>query len=152
MKIVCSRPFEASHPSALAIYCSDGRFTDAVRELALALGHKRHDAMCVPGGAATLTSSWTNRVIDAEAALRETSFLIAAHAIADVLLIAHWGCGYYRNHYPKIAPERIHEIQIADLARASELLLGAHSVRVASFYARVGAVVEFEPLSEQKMA
>lgn len=30
---VSKEKFEASHPDALAVYCSDGRFTDAVEEL-----------------------------------------------------------------------------------------------------------------------
>jgi hypothetical protein len=28
-------PYEASHPHVLAVYCSDGRFTDAVEDPAI---------------------------------------------------------------------------------------------------------------------
>ena len=36
---VALTPYHPSHPHVLAIYCSDGRFTDAVEELASHLGH-----------------------------------------------------------------------------------------------------------------
>ena len=43
--------FEATHPEALAVYCSDGRFTDAVEELLHHLGYTRLDTLTLPGGA-----------------------------------------------------------------------------------------------------
>ena len=33
-------PYRIEHPNVLAIYCSDGRFTRAVEDLAAALGHE----------------------------------------------------------------------------------------------------------------
>ena len=55
-----SVPFDASHPKALAIYCSDGRFTSAVEVLLEAVGHDRLDTMTLPGGPALLCTSAAN--------------------------------------------------------------------------------------------
>ena len=37
--------FHEEHPTALAVYCSDGRFTESVEELLRALGHERLDTL-----------------------------------------------------------------------------------------------------------
>jgi hypothetical protein len=49
-----SEPYDRTHPAALAIYCSDGRFTRAVERLLKSLGHSRLDTMTLPGGPALL--------------------------------------------------------------------------------------------------
>ena len=42
--------YDAAYPDALAVYCSDGRFTRAVDELLAKLGHPRLDTLTIPGG------------------------------------------------------------------------------------------------------
>ena len=50
MTFQSSTPYEPSHPKALAIYCSDGRFTQPVEDLLHSLGHARLDTCTLPGG------------------------------------------------------------------------------------------------------
>lgn len=51
---VASAPFSEEHPKALAVYCSDGRFTEAVEDLLASVGNRRIDTLTIPGGAALL--------------------------------------------------------------------------------------------------
>jgi hypothetical protein len=128
-------PFDAKHPSALAMYCSDGRFTDAVEELLHTLGHPRLDTLTIPGGPALLdlTSSTLGGVDVMRSA---ASFLIRAHKITHVVLLGHDGCGYYKSRFPYESPEAMHRRQISDLNQASRWLKGEHEgLSVAVYFA-----------------
>ena len=131
--------FDPQHPAALALWCSDGRFTGAVEELLTSLGQPRLDTMTLPGGPAlleTTSSSLTGVDIAREAA----SFLIKAHAIKEVVLVAHEGCGYYRARYRYESPEAMHRRQLADLRSAARWVSGTHSGVIARcFFAAVTA-------------
>jgi len=125
--------FDPHHPAALAVWCSDGRFTRAVEELLAKLGQERLDTMTLPGGPALLdaTSSTLNGVeITREAA----SFLIKAHSIKQVVLVAHDGCGYYRARYRYESPEAMQRRQFSDLRSAARWVAGTHSGVVAHCY------------------
>ena len=136
--------FHPAHPESLAIYCSDGRFTQAVEELLAHLGHATLDTLTLPGGPALLSpaTSYSER----EAMTRAASFLIAGHKIRHVVLIAHAGCGYYRDRYAGESAEAIERRQLADLAAAREALALSHpTVHVRTQYLRVaGAQVRFD--------
>ncbi|HZU98886.1 MAG TPA: carbonic anhydrase [Planctomycetota bacterium] len=139
--------FESSHPTALAIYCSDGRFTDSVEELLHGLGHPRLDTLTMPGGPALL-NLWSATTSARHAVQEAARFLIEKHRIRKVVLVAHEGCGYYRSLCSGETPEQIEERQRKDLAVASRELRG-HQGRVATdlYYARTdGERVVFEPL------
>jgi carbonic anhydrase len=136
--------YRAAHPEALAVYCSDGRFTRAVEELLAHLGHEALDTLTLPGGPALLAS--TTSYSERESMSRAASFLVVGHAIRHVVLIAHANCGYYRDRYPGESPAAIEARQLADLASARSALELAHpSLRVRTQYLRVnGKQVQFD--------
>ncbi len=138
--------YRAEHPTALAVYCSDGRFTDAVEELLHALGHPRLDTLTMPGGPALL-HPYASLLIEHEAVSGASRFLIGGHGITHAVLIAHAGCGYYRARYGGDAADRVEARQRDDLRAARGKLLADHAgLRVDLFYARAGAAVRFEPV------
>ena len=147
MSFLSKSPYTAEHPESLAVYCSDGRFTRAVEELLGHLGHARLDTLTLPGGPGLLapTTSYSER----EAITRAASFLIVGHRIRSVVLIAHQGCGYYRERLPGTSGEVIEARQVTDLRGAREaLLLGHPSLDVQLRYLRVvGSQVRFDELS-----
>src|SRR3954468_21247532 len=82
---VANAPFSAGYPTALAIYCSDGRFTEAVEELLHHLGHQRLDTLTLPGGPGLL-NPWRCSVLEAGHVMRSAEMLIKNHGITDVVL------------------------------------------------------------------
>jgi nitrogen regulatory protein PII-like uncharacterized protein len=115
------KPYEPSHPDAMAVYCSDGRFTDAVEELLHGLGHPRLDTMTLPGGPA-LFNAWLAGMSESMTVTAAARFLIEAHAIRRVILIAHEGCGFYKKHLPGAKPADVRKHQEEDLHRAAQAL------------------------------
>jgi hypothetical protein len=111
--------FDPSHPSTLAIYCSDGRFTHAVEDHCEDLGHERIDTMTLPGGPALLTTG-TADLSEVHVFSRAANFLIEAHGIKHVFLFAHAGCGFYRARC-RLPDDGIRRLQLDNLhaARAS---------------------------------
>jgi hypothetical protein len=139
--------YQTEHPDALAVYCSDGRFTEAVEALLHALGYPRLDTLTIPGGPALLelTSGGFSAV---ETVRASTSFLIRGHAIKHVSLLAHQGCGYYRTRFAHDSPEYMLRRQMSDLRAAARWTASTHpGVQVESYYARVeDGVVVFDPV------
>lgn len=128
--------YRAEHPKALAMYCSDGRFTEAVEELLRALGHERLDTMTLPGGPGLL-NTWSAQVTDLDAVRRGSAFLIEGHALTDVVLLAHAGCGYYRARFGNRTAEELVSRQLHDLrVAATDLRLRCRGVQVRAFFAR----------------
>jgi len=144
-------PFDAGHPHALAVYCSDGRFTHAVEQLLAHLGHDRLDTVTTPGGPAVL-NHMSASYADADVNTRAASFLIRAHSITEAVLLAHQGCGYYRTKRPSDSPEQIHARQLDDLRHAAQALKRATpALTVHLFYASVvNHAVRFDPVSPEK--
>ncbi len=139
--------FNTEHPTALAIYCSDGRFTDAVEELLHAMGHARLDTLTMPGGPALL-HPFSARLIEHEAVLGASRFLIQGHGITHAVLIAHAGCGYYRARYAGEEVERLERRQVEDLRGAREKLLAERAaMKVDLFFARPIGGVRFDAVS-----
>lgn len=143
--------YDPSHPTALALWCSDGRFTRAVEELLSSLGQPRLDTMTFPGGPALLEMS-SSSLTSVDNTREAASFLIKAHAIKEVVLVAHEGCGYYRARYKYESPEAMQRRQLADLRSAARWVSGTHSGVVARcFFASVattphGPRVLFSPV------
>ena len=139
--------FDTTHPSALAVYCSDGRFTDAVEDLLRSLGEARLDTLTVPGGPALLDLD-TASFSELEAIRSAASFLIRGHRIKRVVLLAHEGCGFYRERMRHVAQEHVAARQREDLARAAAWLRLTHAeLSVDLYYARVSAArVDFDLL------
>lgn len=142
--------FDAAYPPALAVWCSDGRFTRSVEELLASLGEERLDTLTMPGGPALLDT--TSAGVAALDTVREAaSFLIKAHATKSVVLVAHSECGYYRSRYRYESAEAMLRRQLADLRGASRHLTTTHAgLRVRCFYASVaeggGPHVRFDPI------
>ncbi len=128
--------FDKTHPDALAIYCSDGRFTDAIEELLHGLGHPRLDVLCLPGGPALLDLGSAS--FSALEAMRSSaSFLIRAHKTKRVVLVAHDGCGYYKERYRFEPAEEIVKQQREDLKLAAQWLSGQHpDLTIATYFAK----------------
>ncbi len=144
---VASAPFEPSHPSALALYCSDGRFTDSVEQLLHSLGHARLDTLTMPGGPG-LFNVWIAGMTDSTAIATGARFLIEGHRISRVIVIAHEGCGYYRKHVGALPQGEVRKKQEDDLRVAARALGTARSgLRVDGYYARVTeGRVSFDPV------
>lgn len=140
-------PFDASHPPALAIYCSDGRFTNAVESLARASGHPRVDTLTLPGGPALLCLGAAN-LSEIDTVGRAAQFLIEGHHTRHVLLVAHQGCGYYRRRYPRFSDAKIEEHQREHLALAAKALARQHpDLFIERYYARVAqGMIELQPV------
>jgi len=125
--------YDPHHPSALALWCSDGRFTRAVEELLAELGQERLDTMTLPGGPALLETT-SSSLTGVEIAREAASFLIKAHGIKQVVLVAHEGCGYYRTRYRYESPDAMQRRQLSDLRSAARWVSGSHSGVVARCY------------------
>jgi len=128
--------FNAKHPDALAIYCSDGRFTDGVEALVREIGHQRLDVLCMPGGPALLDLESAS--FSALETMRgSASFLIRGHGTKHVVLVAHEGCGYYKERYRFESPEEIVRQQREDLRKAATWLLGMHpDLKITKYFAK----------------
>lgn len=116
--------YEHTHPTVLAVYCSDGRFTDAVEDLAQHLGHERIDTLTLPGGPGLL-NRWVADYLESDTVMRAARFLIEGHHITDVLLLAHAGCGYYQARHGSRGAEFVAEQQLTDLRFAAKELTEA---------------------------
>jgi len=140
-------PFDASHPPVLAIYCSDGRFTNAVEALARASGYPRVDTLTLPGGPALLCLAAAN-LSEVDTMGRAARFLIEGHQTRHVLLVAHQGCGYYRKRYPRFPDAKIEEHQREHLALASKTLARQFpELFIERYYARVEqGTIELQPV------
>ena len=147
MSITTKGPFEASYPDALAVYCSDGRFTAAVDELLAHLGHPRLDTLTIPGGPGLLNHK-TSGYSDCDTFSRSAEFLIREHTITTVVLLAHAGCGFYGRKFPDLSADQIRTRQLDDLRLAERELLATHPrLRVEAFIAvPSGDHVRFDPV------
>jgi len=141
--------YEHGHPSALAIYCSDGRFTSAVEELLHHLGHARLDTLTMPGGPALL-NPWAASILDADQVTRASQFLIKAHSIDHVVLLSHETCGYYRQKLPGRPAADVRQSQVDDLRIAARAVrAGRANMRVALYHASPHeGRVSFQSISE----
>jgi len=122
---------------AAAVYCSDGRFGEQFDDfLHNALGLPCYDRVAIPGGPACLAEHFaTYRQGDAVAAQLE--FLISAHQVKRVILIAHEACAFY-TQLLQISPIAVREQQIEDIAKAAiRIRQFASNLVVESYFARM---------------
>ena len=144
---VANAAFNPGHPTALAIYCSDGRFTEAVEELLHHLGHQRLDTLTLPGGPGLL-NPWCSSVLEAGHVMRSAQMLIKNHDITEVVLLAHAGCGHYKMRFPHLPSDEVKKHQLADLAHAAGSL-DTEEVRVHRYWLEPrGDAVHFERIAE----
>ncbi len=124
--------------SALVVFCSDHRFQAGIHEF-LSQGLRiaeSYDLLVIPGGPQCLTLveylpkfSW--------AGWRWTRFLLEAHELKRLILIAHQDCGWYKE-----LPSHLHESaeprrrQEQDLIRAEAAIVKEFPhLSVESYYA-----------------
>ena len=137
-------PFDAERIGAAAVYCSDGRYGDQMDEfLHKALGLPRYDRVAAPGGGACLAGH-SVAIREQGAMDKQLRFLIAAHDLDRVVLIAHQDCGFYKQL--KLWGKTIEEQQRLDLAKTAALVRGyASGLTVDAYFARkVDGKVRFE--------
>jgi hypothetical protein len=140
-----SMAFETERVGAVAIYCSDGRYNEQFDEfLHGELKLPRYDRLTLPGGPAALAGHFM-AYRDEEALTDQLRFLIEAHKLERVVLIAHAGCGFYLKRLG--IPERsLRARQEEDLGKAAARIVGMSSkVRAECFIAspdETGVVIE----------
>lgn len=147
-RFVSPSRYDPEHPTSLAVWCSDGRFTKAVEDLLRGDGMARFDTLTLPGGPALFTGRSASPS-DLDTMTTSAEFLISAHKVTHVVLIAHENCGYYRRLMgPAATEDAIKARQEADILRAEVALLKLHpGIQVDGWYATVSSgKVAFDPL------
>lgn len=147
-RFVAPSPYDPVHPVTLAVWCSDGRFTKAVEDLLRGDGRARFDTLTLPGGPALFTGRSASPS-DLDTMTTSAEFLISAHKVEHIVLIAHENCGYYRRLLgPAATDATIRARQEEDIRRATaELRRLRPALQIEGRYAGVvsGKVV-FDPL------
>jgi hypothetical protein len=137
-------PYDEQRVGAAAVYCSDGRFGEQMDEfLHQKLGLPRYDRVAVPGGAACIAGHMMV-YHEATALDRQLSFLITAHQLGKVVLIAHENCGFYKGLW--IGTTKLEHQQAMDLKKAADHIRSHFPrVEVEAYFARkVEGYVRFE--------
>jgi hypothetical protein len=143
-------PFIQERIGAAAVYCSDGRYGEAMDEfLHDCLGLPHYDRLAIPGGAACLAGHML-AMRERSALDRQLNFLVESHGISRVVLIAHQDCVFYKHnvHPSELRRWPLEKIQFADLATVAALLRDKHrQLQIDAYFARrVEAQVRFEPV------
>ena len=142
---VCHLPFETERIHAAAIYCSDGRFGEHMDDfLQNELALPRYDRLVVPGGPARLVDRFA--AFDEQRATRnDLKFLVEAHGLERIILIAHTDCAYYTSKR-SLPTDRLEAVQKADLLDAARAIQHATNlIHVDAYFARLeGQTVQFE--------
>ena len=135
---VSSAPFDADRIRAVAIYCSDGRFGEQFDDfLHNGLKLPRCDRLAAPGAAALAGHFLAHR--EEDGLVEQLTFLIRAHGLERVVLIAHEDCAFYS--------QRLHVFSAAMEARQREDMQAAaeriraigRGLAVEAFFARKNA-------------
>jgi hypothetical protein len=127
--------FDDRRVRAAAVYCSDGRFGDAMDEfIHEGLGLPRYDRLAIPGGAACLAGH-TSACQERRALERQIEFLIREHGLTRIILIAHDGCAFYKSLWT--GWRSVEQQQLLDLSRAaSHLATWNPGIEVDLYFAR----------------
>ena len=144
-------PFVHERIGAAAIYCSDGRYGEAMDEfLHDCLGLPHYDRVAVPGGAACLAGHML-AMRERSALERQLKFLVESHGLSRVVLIAHEDCGFYKHnvHPSKFRQTPLEQLQFADLTAVAAALRCMHrDLEVDAFFARrLEAGIRFDPIA-----
>jgi hypothetical protein len=132
---------------AAAVYCSDGRFAPHFEAfLDHALGPLLCDRLAVPGGPASLGGR--SGIPEESRGIREQlAFLVRAHAVERVILIAHEPCAFYRERLG-IPDEAQGPRQAEDLVEAARFVATLAPLQVDLHTAQVvGGGVRVRPVA-----
>jgi hypothetical protein len=114
---------------AAAVYCSDGRFAPHFEAfLDHTLGPVLCDRLAVPGGPASLRDG-PGLPADSRGIREQLAFLVRAHAVERVILIAHEPCAFYRERLG-VPDEAQGPRQARDLYEAARFVATLASLRV----------------------
>ena len=141
--------FETQRIGAAAIYCSDGRYGEQMDEfLHQSLGLPRYDRIAVPGGAGCL-GDHTHAFTEAASLERQLRFLIEAHELRRIVLIAHHQCAFYGHVW--LGMQTLKERQAADLERAAnKIRMWYREIQVDAYFANpLNNRVTFESWNER---
>lgn len=130
-------PFDTIRIEAAAVYCSDGRFGEQFDDFLYGgLGLPKYDRLAVPGGPACLAGHFA-AYREGDALAAQIEFLISAHHLQRVVLVAHQGCAFYTQRLG-LSPIDLVQKQHADLARAAERVRGLNrDLVVDTYFARL---------------
>lgn len=122
--------------TALAVSCSDGRLAGPVDDFIRGdLGIERCDRIALPGGPGSLIER--DGIDGPRGVLGELAFLVEAHELDRVILIAHAGCAAYEVRLGA-AGERGVEIQLDEMQDVAGAIVGATGAAIEGYLARPG--------------
>lgn len=132
-------PFNPDRIGAAAVYCSDGRIGAHCDDfLKTALGLPRYDRLVLPGGAGCLAGYFAT-YREADALVGQLEFLIEAHALQRIVLIAHEDCAFYTKRL-NMASKHLEQKQREDLRKAASRIRGLpHPPVVEAYFAQIAA-------------
>jgi hypothetical protein len=140
-------PYESSRIHAAALYCSDGRMGEHFDDfLQNGLGLPRYDRLCLPGGPACVAGH-PQAHLEEKGVVDELHFLLDAHKVQRVVLIAHQGCAFYASRLELKEP-RLELVQRADLVRSAAFVHRVTGLtEIDAYFARlVNGKMVFEPV------
>lgn len=140
-------PYVRERIHAAAIYCSDGRVGEHFDDFLFnGLLLPRYDRVALPGGPACLAGH-TEAHLEETGVVDELRFLVEAHGLDRVVLLAHAGCAFYskRLHLPQAYLEPQQRIDLVKAAGFVRRVTGV--TQVDAYFARPDeARVLFEPV------
>jgi hypothetical protein len=140
---------ERWHPErigALALYCSDGRWGEAIDEFCHRnLCIPRYDRLAVVGGPAWIAGPRDEPLV--LAARPQLDFLVQVHELERIVLITHYGCAWYGQKL-KLPPDECLDRQTQDVRAAAATLAGWYpQIAVDGYLAmREGESLSFHPI------
>ncbi len=140
--------YEAARIHAAALYCSDGRIGEHFDDfLQNGLALPRYDRVCLPGGPACL-AGYPEAHLEEKGVVDELQFLVEAHQLKRVVLIAHQCCAFYAVRL-KLEDPRMEQAQREDLVRAAALVNQVTGIdAIEGYFARLShGSVSFEPVA-----
>ncbi len=143
-----SLTYDASRMHAAALYCSDGRIGAHFDDFLInGLSLPKYDRLCLPGGPACLAGH-PEAHLEEQGVVDELRFLVDAHGLERVVLIAHQGCAFYASRLDLQEP-RLELVQRADLVRAAAFVHRVTGIdAIEAFFARLETNrVMFEPVT-----
>jgi hypothetical protein len=106
---------------AVVLYCSDGRWGEACDQFChRRLLIPRYDRWAVPGGPVCLLPRCAGDGF-CRGVWEQLDFLVCAHELRRVVLIAHYGCAYYAELLRRESDDCL-PAQVEDLQAAAEAL------------------------------
>jgi len=145
-----SARFDADRVHAVAVYCSDGRFGAHFDDfLHNALELPRYDRLAVPGGPACLAGHFL-AFREEEGLIEQLRFLVKAHGLERVVLIAHQDCAFYTERL-HVSPLKLETQQREDMQTAVRRVRSlASDLRVDAFFARKHSdgTIRFESMEQ----